>query len=344
MPERAILIVVFALLAAVAGGILGWFLRAERFRRERLIIAAGWQEKLAAEEIIKERLRKQTRSLTGRLDDARRAERDARSRLAALESEFSAVVQSREQAETEFVDSQIALASSNRKRDELHRQLQHLLKRSREIMVASKAKDQKIFTLSRELESWQQRLPPLVYRFREKAKEATAMHEALDIERARARDLEDTLKTRILPLVDTAADATSRDGSDLQRLLREKETECRRLERELAAANAIIEQLTEQSIESDNGSGSVPVPMARDDLKRIKGVGPILERLLNEMGIFRLEQIAGFDNQDVERVQAGLKDFPDRIERDNWVGQARRLIREQRRGTIRDISDTRTER
>src|SRR6056297_1326919 len=202
MPGPPIMIIGLALLSALAGGLLGWYLHAERHRRQRLMTAATWQEKLQAEELARERLRRQIRSLAGRLDAARRSDREARQRLARTEQELARAADEGEDASSALTDCREALAATNRKRDELHAQLQRLLARSREIMAASRAKDEKIFTLSRELESWQERLPPLVYRFREKAREATAAYRALDMERARARELEDTLRTRALPLTD----------------------------------------------------------------------------------------------------------------------------------------------
>ncbi len=63
-----------------------------------------------------------------------------------------------------------------------------------------------------------------------------------------------------------------------------------------------------------------------DDLKQIFGIGPRLEQLLLDYGITRLEQLAGMDQDGIDELQSFLTEFPDRVERDDWVGQARRLI------------------
>ena len=63
-----------------------------------------------------------------------------------------------------------------------------------------------------------------------------------------------------------------------------------------------------------------------DDLKRIKGVGRVLEKKLHRLGITKFSQIAAFDAGDIARVDEVL-DFKGRIERENWVGQASRLAR-----------------
>ena len=64
---------------------------------------------------------------------------------------------------------------------------------------------------------------------------------------------------------------------------------------------------------------------APDDLKRIRGVGPALERTLNGLGVTQFAQIAGWTEADVERVDGQLR-FRGRIVRDDWIGQAKRLM------------------
>ncbi|MCT4557919.1 MAG: fused NADH-quinone oxidoreductase subunit E/endonuclease, partial [Pelagimonas sp.] len=62
-----------------------------------------------------------------------------------------------------------------------------------------------------------------------------------------------------------------------------------------------------------------------DNLKEIKGVGPKLESLLNEMGFYHFDQIAAWTDQEVAWVNANLKGFKGRVSRDNWVEQAKIL-------------------
>jgi predicted flap endonuclease-1-like 5' DNA nuclease len=63
-----------------------------------------------------------------------------------------------------------------------------------------------------------------------------------------------------------------------------------------------------------------------DDLKKIKGVGPGLEKTLNELGIYHFEQIAAWGPSDIEWVDARLK-FKGRITRDDWVSQAKDMAK-----------------
>ena len=66
-------------------------------------------------------------------------------------------------------------------------------------------------------------------------------------------------------------------------------------------------------------------PAAPDDLARIKGVGPKLVALLDEMGITTFAQIAAWQPADIERIDAKLGRFSGRITRDQWVEQAKLL-------------------
>ncbi len=64
-----------------------------------------------------------------------------------------------------------------------------------------------------------------------------------------------------------------------------------------------------------------------DDLKKIKGVGPKLEKELNRAGVFHFSQIAGWTEKEVAWADENLVSFKGRISRDNWVSQARELAK-----------------
>ncbi|UMY15687.1 NADH-quinone oxidoreductase subunit NuoE [Methylobacterium organophilum] len=61
-----------------------------------------------------------------------------------------------------------------------------------------------------------------------------------------------------------------------------------------------------------------------DDLTKIKGIGPVNQRRLNDLGIWHYDQVAAWSPQEVAWVGAYLA-FPGRIDREDWVGQARGL-------------------
>jgi len=63
----------------------------------------------------------------------------------------------------------------------------------------------------------------------------------------------------------------------------------------------------------------------KDDLKLIHGIGPKIEEKLNLLGIFHYSQIAAFSADEIKWVDDHLS-FHGRIERDDWMGQAQKLI------------------
>ena len=63
----------------------------------------------------------------------------------------------------------------------------------------------------------------------------------------------------------------------------------------------------------------------KDDLTKIMGIGPYIEQKLNEIGICNYSQISKFKDSDIRVITELIDFFPGRIERDNWVGQAKAL-------------------
>ncbi len=64
---------------------------------------------------------------------------------------------------------------------------------------------------------------------------------------------------------------------------------------------------------------------AADDLKRIKGIGPKMEKLCNSLGFWHFDQIAKWTESEVAWVDANLEGFNGRVTRDEWVAQAKLL-------------------
>lgn len=72
----------------------------------------------------------------------------------------------------------------------------------------------------------------------------------------------------------------------------------------------------------------------KDNLRLIKGVGPKLENLLNENGVYYFWQVAEWNDRDIEIIDERLDVFKGRIQRDNWVSQADRLRRDPAAATM----------
>jgi NADH-quinone oxidoreductase subunit E len=65
-------------------------------------------------------------------------------------------------------------------------------------------------------------------------------------------------------------------------------------------------------------------PVAADELKRIKGIGAVIEETLNQLGIYQFEQIAKWSPDNISWVEKFLA-FPGRVGREEWVSQAETL-------------------
>lgn len=62
-----------------------------------------------------------------------------------------------------------------------------------------------------------------------------------------------------------------------------------------------------------------------DDLKVISGVGPAIEEKLHSFGVYKYEQVANWNAENVASFDQ-LLSFKGRIERDNWLQQAKDLM------------------
>lgn len=93
----------------------------------------------------------------------------------------------------------------------------------------------------------------------------------------------------------------------------------RPVEKEVAPAPAPV-------MDEKNRPAGIERPAAPDDLKMISGVGPKIEATLNGLGIYTFEQIAKWKKAEREWVDTYLK-FSGRIERDDWVKQAKALAK-----------------
>lgn len=110
------------------------------------------------------------------------------------------------------------------------------------------------------------------------------------------------------------------------------------LGQQLRAKDQLLETLKQQ-LEQDRatnpstaGNGAYPPggllserPTETDRLQAISGIGPVIERVLNGLGIYRFRQLARLTPDNIEWLASRIGWFPQRIQRDDWVGQARRL-------------------
>lgn len=90
------------------------------------------------------------------------------------------------------------------------------------------------------------------------------------------------------------------------------------------------EQLAAVAAKKDTiNFGRIGVATAKDkeDLKKISGIGPFIEAKLNALGIYTFQQISKFNKEDKQKVNEAIEFFPGRVERDDWVGQAKGFLK-----------------
>jgi predicted flap endonuclease-1-like 5' DNA nuclease len=152
----------------------------------------------------------------------------------------------------------------------------------------------------------------------------------LEASLAESRSLADTRAGRVRQL--EAAEASSKERiARLEDELSQSQVAARGPGAAIEGGNALAKAQPEPaaSLLAEGMPGAppqgLPAPEGEpDDLKQISGIGPGIEKILHELGIYHFRQIAEFTPANVAWVNQRLR-FKGRIEREDWIGQARRL-------------------
>jgi len=313
MPELTVIHIAFLAASMLVGIVVGWIFRGSRTANEKTAINSGWQEQLAAQRGEHERLLDQNKSLMEQNSQYQASNKDAKMRASELSDALKEAFERRDELQRQIKEIRGNLEVAINERD----QLQSRATDGAKTDAAIKERDDKIFKLSRELENWQDRLPPLIDRFKKRNEDAEKLEEELAAARERIVALESMVgseQTRVEPV---DADAL---GDDLDASNEPIEDE----QEDLVAVEDLVDDDEPTADEVEAGDDGMDTH-SRDNLKLIKGVGPAIEKTLNEMGIFRFNQIAEMSEYDIDRVAHRLKGFRSRIYREDWMGQARDL-------------------
>jgi predicted flap endonuclease-1-like 5' DNA nuclease len=330
MPEFNVIHIAIIAAVTVIGAIIGWVLRGNRSEEEKAAVSAGWQEQINAQRTEHDRLTEQNKALMEQVSQYLASNKDAKNRAKELSEAVQEAYARRDQLQREIKDVRSTLEASMNERDQLQSNISSQATESAD----AEAKDTRIKKLQLELENWQNRLPPLIEKFRQRNEDA----EQLEVDLAEARDriaeLEASAEpgqTRIEPVRDPEELTDGRDASNdaidngepdvVAGDDEEVEVE------EAAAVDDDPDPGDDQDDEEDDDEdeSTAPINGSRDNLKAIKGVGPAIEKTLNEMGIFSYRQIAEMSEYDIDRIAKRLKGFRSRIYREDWIGQARDL-------------------
>ncbi len=74
---------------------------------------------------------------------------------------------------------------------------------------------------------------------------------------------------------------------------------------------------------------NIAAATVKDDLQVVKGIGPVMEKKLNDFGVYSYEQLGRLKAADIETLATTLGSFPDRINRDEWVKQSKKLFKKK---------------
>jgi large subunit ribosomal protein L21 len=87
---------------------------------------------------------------------------------------------------------------------------------------------------------------------------------------------------------------------------------------EKTESNPAAESQIDSAVDHDAENGG-------DKLTNINGIGPVIEKKLVALGISTFKQIAALDQEQTDEINSQLS-FKGRIEREQWVEQAKELI------------------
>ncbi len=170
-----------------------------------------------------------------------------------------------------FLNNQLRVLSTkikikkklNKKKDTLARNHQH----------PSSAADKQLKILSKELNQWKQRVPPLIDRYK-----------------------------------------------NLSLKYKNLENELREAKRIIALSEVMNSADKTKTVINLNNYRS------RDNLQKIRGIGPSIEKTLNQFDIFRFNQIASMTDLEIETIARDIKGLRSQIYREDWMGQAEILL------------------
>ena len=343
MPELNVIHITIIAVFTVVGAIVGWLLRGRRVVEEKAVVSAGWQEQINAQRTEHDRLTEQNKALMEQISQYLASNKDAKNRAKELSEAVQEANQRRDELQRQIKDIRSELEVSLTERDQLQSDISSQATGAQD----AEAKDEQIKKLQLSLDSWQDRLPPLIEKFQQRNEEAKQLESDLTDAREHIIELEalqGSGQTLIEPVHDPEELTDGRDASNdaiddgepdgvtaviqdltIEELISPKDV--LEPDDDLSGVDEIDDVQYDENNDYDDPDDDLAslITDDRDDLKAIKGIGPAIAKTLNELGIFRYEQIAGMSEYDIDRVAKHLKGFRSRIYREDWIGQARNL-------------------
>ncbi|MEM8682611.1 MAG: helix-hairpin-helix domain-containing protein [Pseudomonadota bacterium] len=275
LTPLAISLIAIALFAGLA---VGWLLRGRRTRDEKQAITETWREQLDIRDSEHKRLVEQNQTLMAQIQTLKSSSDQRSDELRAAQS------------------SSEALGKRFEKLQQSHNRL--TLKNQELESAAGKPTEgqaARIEWLESELEKWQERLPPLIEKFRERNADAERLERQLEEaeHRLRLHEAQPSYdETRFDPV--KPGDLDGIDDASNQPLL--------------------------QVVAND----AVPVNVSLTDLK---GIGPAIDRTLRENGIESVDDLLAMSEEDIETLSEHIKGLANKHPK--WAEQARELLADE---------------
>jgi predicted flap endonuclease-1-like 5' DNA nuclease len=283
-----------------------------------------------------ERLAEQNKSLMEQISENQVSHKDSKLRAKELSDSLKETFERRDELQRKLKELRTELEVALTQRNRAQTDGASITAEIEASSASSKEKDDKIFYLSRELQSWQGRVPPLVERFRKRDLEAKETEAELEKALKRIEELDsvsDPSQTHIEP-IDSSAITDGLDASNDQYEETSEVSNSELVARHSAETDEepgddVVDAGESGDEESANEESPNDESQNTDNLRLIRGIGPAIEKKLNDLGIFLYSQISEMSEYDIDRVAQHMKGFRSRIYREDWVGQAR-LLQEQR--------------
>jgi predicted flap endonuclease-1-like 5' DNA nuclease len=331
-------IVVWLLAALVFGLLIGWLMRSAAARRDVTAEKTRFLDTLERQEEELTAARQHLAQRDGRVEELQRGIEQRQATIADLEQQLSTksvAVKGLEAARNALKDNLAERDHARERETERVGNLESELERLRQDLANS---DREVSGLRSQLQD----LEGLTQQVTER--------EALIRELEPARDRLEEAQRELAELSEQHRSVVGEKDGEIQRLRRRIEEleplsgRVTELERHVVELEPLAQQLTERDREITRlrreyrgleraakrpppkiREAPTPPRSAKDDLKQIKGIGPAIERLLNRLGYRTFRDIAGWGEEEIQRVTGHLGAFAGRVRRDRWVQQAKRL-------------------
>ena len=185
-----------------------------------------------------------------------------------------------------------------------------------------KAKDEADAKAKAEKEATEKKLKEAEDKAAAAEAKARAAEDKAAAEKKAREDSEDAARVAAEKAAKERLEQMDREMEERRKKLDEMDEATRKKEEELL-------RISEKAKTIDFATLGVATSDEKDNLQRIKGVGPFIEDKLNALGIYTFEQVGNMTSEIEEQVNIAIEFFSGRIKRDKWANQAKKFANEK---------------